>query len=261
MSGLQIGTLVVDDEPLARERIVRLLARDSDFALLGQVGSASQALKLDPALLPELVLLDVRMPAQDGFQLLRRWSDRGIDPFVIFITAFSDHAVQAFDVAAVDYVLKPFDDDRFMKALARAKSIIDAARDQSSGPAQRGSGSVNDGAPLQARFPERLLVAEDGRVTFLPAHDIEFVQSAGKYVKVFAQGHCHLLRQPMHEIEARLDPNQFVRVHRSSIVNVEQIVEMHPLFHGDFELVLKRGTRLAMSRRFRSRFDRFLVHS
>lgn len=259
MSNAPITTLVVDDEPLARERVLRLLARTEDFSLLGAAGSVAEALNLETAAPPELLLLDVRMPARDGFELLQRWSDQGIEPFVIFITAYSDHAVKAFEVDAVDYVLKPFDDERFMKALARAKAAIIASRQPGSGGNGHSRSAGGDASAIEPRFPERLLIAEDGRVLFLPARDIEFVQSAGKYIKVYAQGHCHLLRQPMHELEARLDPNQFVRIHRSSIVNVEQIVEMHPLFHGDYELLLKRGTRLAMSRRFRSRFDRFLA--
>jgi two-component system LytT family response regulator len=263
MSNAPITTLVVDDEPLARERVLRLLARTAGFSLLGAVGSVAQALKLETPAPPELLLLDVRMPARDGFELLQRWSDQGIEPFVIFITAYSDHAVKAFEVDAVDYVLKPFDDERFMKALARARAAIESSRQTAAArgaeaSADRGAHAVA-AAAAEPKFPERLLISEDGRVLFLPARDIEFVQSAGKYIKVYAQGQCHLLRQPMHELESRLDPNQFVRVHRSSIVNVEQIIEMHPLFHGDYELVLRRGTRLAMSRRFRNRFDRFLA--
>ena len=261
MSNAPITTLVVDDEPLARERILRLLARDEDFSLRGAAGSVAQALKLESTAPPELILLDVRMPARDGFELLRHWADRGIEPFVIFVTAYSDHAVRAFDVDAVDYVLKPFDDERFMRALARAKAAIGSSRQLAAGGNGLARATEWDAAAAESRFPERLLISEEGRVLFLPVREIEFVQSAGKYIKVYAQGRCHLLRQPMHEIEARLDPNQFVRVHRSSIVNVEQIVEMHPLFHGDYELVLKRGTRLAMSRRFRNRFNRFLAAS
>ena len=254
MSGEPITTLVVDDEPLARQRMLRLLGRDDDFSVLGECGSVAQALERQSQALPELILLDVSMPVQDGFELLRHWRDQAHRPFVIFVTAYSDHAVRAFEVAAVDYVLKPFDDERFAKALGRAKTAIEAARaDAASGQNPRRQ------APAGTPFPERLLISEEGKVLFLPTRDVEFVQSAGKYLKVFAHGRCHLLRQPLHELEARLDPNLFVRVHRSSIVNVEQIVEMHPLFHGDYELVLKRGTRLAMSRRFRNRFDRFLV--
>jgi len=259
MISVPITALVVDDEPLARRRILRLLARDAEVSVIGECGSVAQALRLEGDAAPELVLLDVSMPARDGFELLQHWHGRGIEPFVIFVTAFSNHAVRAFEVDAVDYLLKPFDDERFQKALARAKTLIEANRAGSNA-----TGHDQDKPGLQppaadATYPKRLLIAEEGRVLFLPTREVEFVQSAGKYVKVFAHGHCHLLRQPMHELEARLDPNQFVRVHRSNIVNIDQIVEMHPLFQGDYELVLKRGTRIALSRRFRHRLDRFLV--
>jgi two-component system LytT family response regulator len=248
-----VATLVVDDEPLARRRLVRLLATQPGFTLLAECASAEQALKLAPPP-PELVFLDVRMPAQDGFALLQRWHDQGVTPSVVFVTAYTEHAVLAFDFDAVDYLLKPFDDDRFRKAAERARAAVLAAR------ARRArQGEAAPPAAPRGPWAERLLVAEDGKVLFLPARDVEFIQSAGKYVKVFAQGRCHLLRQPLHELEARLDPRHFVRVHRTSIVNVEQIVEMHPLFHGDCELVLRRGTRLPLSRRYRDHFERFLV--
>jgi two-component system LytT family response regulator len=251
--------VVVDDEPLARQRILRLLARDADFHVVGECNSASQALRLNVTDAPNLILLDISMPNEDGFELLRRWSDRGFEPFVIFVTAYSEHAIKAFEVDAVDYLLKPFDDERFMKALARAKTVIGAERTGSLTAADPEEGAGRTLGAANHTYLQRLLIAEAGKVMFMPTREVEFVQSAGKHMKVFAQGKCHLMRQPMHELEARLDPNQFVRIHRSSIVNVDQIVEMHPLFHGDYELVLKRGTRLAMSRRFRSHFGRFLA--
>ena len=260
MTAAPYTAVVVDDEPLSRQRILRLLVRDPDFQVVGECGSTAQALRLNVTDAPSLILLDISMPNEDGFELLRRWSERGFEPFVIFVTAYSEHAIKAFEVDAVDYLLKPFDDERFMKALARAKAVIGAG--QTSSPPAADPDSVGRAPGAAGHFyPQRLLIAEAGKVMFMPTREVEFVQSAGKYVKVFAQGKCHLMRQPMHELEARLDPNQFVRIHRSSIVNVDQIVEMHPLFHGDYELVLKRGTRLAMSRRFRSRFGRFLTGS
>ena len=251
--------VVVDDEPLARQRILRLLARDAEFRVVGECSSASQALRLSVTDAPNLILLDISMPNEDGFDLLRHWNDRGFEPFVIFVTAYSEHAIKAFEVDAVDYLLKPFDDERFMKALARAKAVIGAERTGSPPTADQEESAGQTPGSVGCTYPQRLLIAEAGKVMFMPTREVEFVQSAGKFVKVFAQGKCHLMRQPMHELEARLDPSQFVRIHRSSIVNVDQIVEMHPLFHGDYELVLKRGTRLGMSRRFRSRFDRFLT--
>ncbi|MGB8693986.1 MAG: LytTR family DNA-binding domain-containing protein [Steroidobacteraceae bacterium] len=259
MTATSYAAVVVDDEPLARQRILRLLARDADFRVVGECSSASQALQLNVTEAPDLILLDISMPNEDGFELLRRWGERGFEPFVIFVTAYSEHAIKAFEVDAVDYLLKPFDDERFMKALARAKTVIGTERTGAPPVADPEEGAARAPDPSNLSYPQRLLIAEAGKVMFMPTREVEFVQSAGKHVKVFAQGKCHLLRQPMHELEARLDPNQFVRIHRSSIVNVDQIVEMHPLFHGDYELVLKRGTRLAMSRRFRGRFGRFLA--
>ncbi len=169
---------------------------------------------------------------------------------VIFITAHSEHAVAAFNVQAVDYVLKPFDEERLAQALTRGKNAVRAAR-------QKDELTPSRAGP---RFAERLLIVKDGGMHFLPTRDIEFLQSAGKCVKVFAQGRCELIRQPLRAVESLLDPAQFVRIHRSSIVNIEEVVQMHPLFHGDCELVLRRGTRMALSRRYRHRFDRFLVH-
>jgi two-component system, LytTR family, response regulator len=258
VSGHSIGALVVDDEPLARQRIVRLLARDPEFSVVAACASVGEAVDIDPAAQVDLVLLDIRMPERDGFSLLEALGERGIDPFVIFVTAYSEHAAAAFDIEAVDYVVKPFDDERFAKAVARAKSIIQQAR-ASLDREPPGAGALPTAAMRALRFPGRLLISEKGRVLFLPVHIIEFVQAAGKCVKIFAQGNCHILREPLQEIEARLDASQFVRIHRSTIVNVEQIVELQPLFHGDYEVVLKRGTRLTMSRRFRSRMSPFFA--
>lgn len=247
-----VTAVVVDDESLARKRLVRLLSRDEAITVVGVCGSVAEAIQLE-GVEPDLVLLDVRMPEQDGFQLLKAWRAQGIDPFVIFVTAYSEHAVAAFEVEAIDYLLKPFDDERFNKAIARAKQVIQQAH-------RSGKPLAADAALAQAgRLRDRLLVAEGGKVVFLPIRDIEFVQAAGKHVKVFAQGHCHMLREPLHLLESRLDASRFVRVHRSTIVNVEHIVEMHPLFHGDYELVLKRGTRVTLSRRFRGRMAPFLT--
>jgi two-component system LytT family response regulator len=250
-----VTALVVDDEPLARKRIERLLARDADFRVIGSFGSVAEAADLDTSIALDLVLLDVRMPERDGFELLKTWREQGIDPLVIFVTAYSDHAVAAFDVEAIDYILKPFDDERFNKSIARAKSVVLQARSASDKPA---TGPEPDTQTLP-RLRDRLLIADGGHVSFVPIRDIEFMQAAGKLVKVFAQGNCHLLREPLHLLESRLDASQFVRVHRSTIVNVEHIVEMHPLFHGDYELVLKRGTRVTLSRRFRSRMSAFMT--
>jgi two-component system, LytTR family, response regulator len=253
-----LSALIVDDEPIARQRIRRLLARETDFRLIGDFGSVAECESLDSSAAPDLLLLDVRMPERNGFELLASLEARGVHPFVIFVTAYSEYAVDAFGVEAVDYLLKPFDDERFARAIARARAMLEKERSAGEGlSAPRDP--LGPEAVAAPRYRDRLLVNDGGRVLFVPAREIELVQAAGKHVKIFVNGHCYLARQALRDVEARLDTNHFVRVHRSTIINVEQIVELHPLFHGDCEIVLKRGTRVTLSRRFRSRIMPFLV--
>jgi two-component system LytT family response regulator len=251
----QLRVVVVDDEPHARSRLLRLLASHPDVVVVGSVGTAAEAAEIVSSATPDLLFVDVQMPGQDGLGFTRAIRERGCDPFVVFVTAFSEHAVSAFDLEAVDYLLKPFDEARFERALSRARASI--ARSREGGAAE----VVAEDAAGVARpaFPDRLLLSEEGRVLVIPIGEIEFVQAAGKLVKVFAQGRCHLVREPLHELESRLGTDQFARVHRSTIVNVEFIGEIHPLFHGDCELVMKRGIRIKMSRRYRPRLMRFVA--
>jgi two-component system, LytTR family, response regulator len=244
----EVTTFVIDDEPLARERVIRLLRTDPEIKLLGSYGSATEAASQARKLEPQLLFLDVRMPEQNAFELLESLARDGVNPYVIFVTAYSDRAMDAFAVGAVDYLQKPFDDARFVRAVARAKLLI-----------AQGTPPAAGGAPLPARSHSRLLLSERGRVVVLSMRDIEFVQSAAKFVKIYAGGRCYCHRQSLGQIEEQLDPAYFVRVHRSTLVNVEHIAEMHPLFHGDYELILKRGTRLTLSRRYRSRLTPFLL--
>jgi two-component system LytT family response regulator len=253
-----LSALIIDDEPIARQRIRRLLAREPDFHLIGDFGSVTECEALDASAVPDLLLLDVRMPGRNGFDLLATLEARGVHPFVIFVTAYSEYAVDAFGVDAVDYLLKPFDDERFAKAIARARALFDKERAAEADPPR--TPDAGEPAPASApRLRDRLLVNDGGRVLFVPSRDIELVQAAGKHVKIFVSGHCYLARQALCDVEARLDSRHFVRVHRTTIVNVEQIVELHPLFHGDCEIVLRRGTRVTLSRRFRNRILPFLV--
>jgi two-component system LytT family response regulator len=189
------------------------------------------------------MLLDICMPGLDGFELVRLLAERGIHPHVIFVTAYADRSMEAFATGAIDYLLKPVDDERCARAISRAKSLIHATQ----------------GATPAATRPARLLLTERGRIVVLAMRDIEFVQAAARRVKIYAAGRCFAFRRPLGELEQRLDPSSFVRVHRSTLVNVEHIAEMHPLFHGDCELVLRRGTRLTLSRRYRARLAPFLV--
>jgi two-component system LytT family response regulator len=251
-----LSAMIVDDEPIARQRVRRLLAREPDFHIIGDFGSVAECESTVAGAVPDLLLLDVRMPKRNGFDLLASFEARGVHPFVIFVTAYAEYAVEAFGVEAVDYLLKPFDDDRFAKAIARARSLLVKER----GTGEESSKTPDGGNERSGtRLRDRLLVNDGGRVLFVPAREIEMVQAAGKHVKIFVNGHCYLARQALRDVEARLDNSHFVRVHRSTIINVEQITELHPLFHGDYEIVLKRGTRVTLSRRFRSRILPFLV--
>ena len=246
-----ISTFLVDDEPLARKRVMQLLRADSEINVVGTFNSAAEAATHARKLAPQLLLLDIRMPELDGFELVESLAGQDIHPYFIFVTAYADRSMEAFALGAVDYLLKPFDDERFARAVARAKSLIASGR-------QAGSASAAQ-RPSLAGARTRLLLAERGKVVVLAMRDIEFVQAAAKYVKIFAAGRCYSFRQSLGQLEDRLDPACFVRVHRSTLVNVEHIAEMHPLFHGDYELILRRGTRLTLSRRYRERLAPFLL--
>jgi len=246
-----IPAFIVDDEPLARRRVLRLLRSDPDINVVGAFGSATEAAAHARQLAPQLLLLDIRMPELDGFELVRSLAAEGLKPYVIIMSAYADRSMDAFAVGAIDYLLKPFDDERFARALARAKSLIGSAE-------VHGVGATVP-RPAVAPGRTRLLLAERGKVVVLAMRDIEFVQAAARYVKIYAAGRCHSFRQSLGQLEQRLDPACFVRVHRSVLVNVEHIAEMHPLFHGDYELILRRGTRLTLSRRYRERLDPFLL--
>jgi two-component system, LytTR family, response regulator len=246
-----IPTFVVDDEPLARKRMLRLLRNDPEINVVGNFSSATEAATQARELAPQLLLLDIRMPELDGFELVHSLAGQGMTPYVIFVTAYSDRSMDAFAVGAIDYLLKPFDDERFARAIARAKSLISSASVPGAPPAAQ--------RPSLAGGRTRLLLSERGKVVVLAMRDIEFVQAAAKYVKIYAAGRCYSFRQSLGQLETRLDPASFVRVHRSTLVNVEHIAEMHPLFHGDYELILRRGTRLTLSRRYRERLAPFLL--
>lgn len=248
-----IATFIVDDEALARRHLLHLLRSDTQINVVGVFDSAAAAAKEARELVPRLILLDVRMPELDGFELVSRLAAQGLNPYVIFVTARTERALDAFDVGAVDYLLKPFDNQRFARAIARAKALLlsgasAAALDQSA-----------RSEPSRAAGRNRLLVSDRGNVQVLAMCDIEFAQAAGRHVKIHARGQCYRYRQPMRELEQRLDPGLFVRIHRSTLVNVEHIAEVHPLFHGDCEVVTRRGTRLTLSRRYRDRLAPFLL--
>jgi two-component system LytT family response regulator len=255
-----IRILLVDDEPLARGALRLLLRDDPEAAIVGEAGDGESALRKIRDLEPDLVFLDIQMARKTGFEVLAAIEEPR-RPAVIFVTAFDAHALQAFEVQALDYLLKPFDDERFAKAFARAKTHIRQRRAHAIaeqlvaalGPRPR-SAPPPSPSPLPANVPQaapgadRIAIRSGGRVFFLPVGDIDWIAAEDYYVEVHAGKESHLVRESMRDMEARLDPRRFVRIHRSAIVNVERIREMRTVASGEYEVILSDGTELKLSR-------------
>jgi two-component system, LytTR family, response regulator len=237
-----VKVVIVDDEPLARQVVRILLENDRELTVAGECNGVD-APEVILRERPDILFLDIQMPEVDGFDVLERVGPDTV-PAVVFVTAYDEYALRAFEVHALDYLLKPFDDRRFFTALSRAKEQVRTAR-QSAKPA--------------SSFTRRFLVRAREKVLFIKADDLEWVEAADYYVSLHAGGKSYLLRQTMAEIERQLDPARFVRVHRSAIVNLDRVKEMHPLFRGDCALVLADGTQLRLSRARREEFERRLA--
>jgi two-component system, LytTR family, response regulator len=242
-----LRVVIVDDEPLARDAIRALLADDADVRVMGE-GTGSDAAAVIARMRPDILFLDIQMPEVDGFALLDRVGAETV-PAVIFVTAYDQYAVRAFEVHALDYLLKPFDDQRFAVALARAKERVGARR--------RGEADnrIADLLKERDRSPTRFLIPAREKTIVVEASQIDWIEASDYYVTVHAGAASHLLRQTMDEIEKQLDRRQFFRVHRSAIVNIDRVREIHPLFRGDCALVLADGRRIKLSRSRRKEFE------
>ena len=254
-----LRTLVVDDEALARETLRRLLAADAEIEVVGECGGGADAARRIRETEPDIVFLDVQMPEVDGFETLRRAGPVRV-PAVVFVTAHETYALRAFEVEALDYLLKPFDDERFYRTLERVKARV---RDQRVSRLTRRLvaelGPEPGGAGLTAVGPaDRIPVKADGRVVLVPADEVDWIEAADYCVRIHTGGRVHLLRESMRELEARLDPARFVRVHRSALVNVGRIRELEPLFQGEYAVVLQDGSRIRLSRARRDPLLRLL---
>lgn len=244
--------VIVDDEPLARERLRSLLAHEADVVVAAECASGDEAvatLRERPA---DLVFLDVQMPGRNGFDVIRDVGP-GRMPAVVFVTAYDRYAIDAFEVHAVDYLLKPFGADRLRDALERARARV---REREGG---RRLGPLLEELAGQAARPERLEVRSAARISFVRVDDVDYAEAWGNYVRLHCGAERHLMRETMTALAARLDPRRFVRIHRSTLVNADRVKEIHPLFHGDWEVVLRSGARLTMSRTHRDRAQRLLA--
>jgi len=247
----KIRTLIVDDEPLARERLAGLLAAEPDIEIVGQCRDGEEAVKAILEHTPDLVFLDIQMPQMNGFEVIEAVGAEKM-PLVIFVTAHDQHALRAFQVRALDYLLKPFDRDRFRDALERARKQVE--RDDSGEIGRRLLALVKDLRRDQPRT-DRLVVKSGGRLFFLRADEIDWVEAAGNYVRLHVGSTSYLLRETMNAIEGRLDPEKFFRIHRCRIVNMERIQELQPWLNGEYAVLLRTGTRLTLSRGYREKLQ------
>ncbi len=252
---MKMRVLVVDDEPWARRRIVALLAGESDVEVVGECGDGAEAVAKIAELAPDLVFLDVQMPEIDGFEVLEAVGPSRM-PRVIFATAYDAYALRAFDAQALDYLLKPFDDERFGQALSRARKDLG----QSKALSDRSLHLLLESLQQNRKFLQRLVVKTGGRVVFLRANDVDWFEASGNYVALHVGRESHLLRTTMSVLEPKLDPEQFVRIHRSTIVNLDRVNELLPWFRGEQTLVLNGGTRLTVGRAFRERLQHLLAN-
>jgi len=253
-AGKIIRAVIIDDEPLARRKIRQMLARDPEVEVVGDCGNGREAIAAINAQNPDLVFLDVQMPEVDGFAVLESIAAVRT-PLVIFVTAYDQYALRAFEVSAVDYLVKPFDRRRFEKAMQRAKSRIES---------ERGS-DVNRQAlallaELRARSShiERLVIKAGGRAFFLKTEEIDWIEAEGKYVRLHAGKESYLLREAISSIEGQLDPKQFPRIHRSTIINIDRVRELQPWFHNEYRVILNDGTELMLSRSCRKKLGELL---
>ncbi|MDQ3799924.1 MAG: response regulator [Acidobacteriota bacterium] len=260
-----IRVLIVDDEPLARRGIRRLLEREADFEIAGEAGNGQIAAAKIESEKPDLVFLDIQMPLVDGFSLVEKTGAKNL-PEIVFVTAYDEHAIKAFEAGALDYVLKPIDPERFRKTLERVRRRVNSSlpppQDSAIEPEiidklLRGlAKSKTRNAP--PAFLERIPVKEAGRVFFIGADEIDWVGACGNYIEIHAGREKHLLRETMDGIESKLNPNEFLRIRRSTIVRIEKIKELHPLFNGEFAVILRDGTELSSSRRYRKNLETIL---
>jgi len=237
---------IVDDERLARDKLRRFLSEAEGFRVIGEAGSGGQAVDLVRRERPDVVFLDVQMPGMDGFAVIEELPDR-ILPAVVFVTAHDEYAIRAFEVEAIDYLLKPFDRARLRQALDRVRRQLQRDPEELAEKLRRLlAAGAGERRPLR-----RIAIRSGGRIHSLPVDEIHWFEAADNYLKIHTAKTAPLIRETLAELERRLDPDVFIRIHRSTIVRTDSIREVQCLFHGDYEVVLLTGTRLPVGRKYR----------
>jgi two-component system LytT family response regulator len=248
----RIRTLIADDEPLARHGVRLLLERDTGVEVVGEASGGVEAADLIQRLRPDLVFLDVQMVGCDGFETLKRVGPEAM-PVVIFVTAYDEYALRAFEFNVVDYLLKPYDDARFAAALERARDLV--LRKRGHAVDNRITRLIEH---IEGEGRDRILLKSSGEIIFLKTNEIDWIEAEGDYVKFHVAGRAHLMRGTMAALEERLDPSRFIRIHRSTIVNSDRLRKLSPSFEGEYAVVLQDGTKLRLSRGYHDRIKALL---
>jgi two-component system LytT family response regulator len=242
---------------LARKRLWRVLRQDPEIEIIGEASDGREAVECVARMKPDLLFLDVQMPEMDGFQAMAEIGVENV-PVVIFVTAFDHFALRAFEVHALDYLLKPFDAERLKKTIARAKEQIRKRETAAANaPDERLLALLKD-IKTETKYLRRLTVKSRGRSIFLTVEDIDYIEAEGNYLSLQVGKEAHLIRSAMHQFEEKLDPEKFARIHRSTIINLDRVREMHPLFNGDQLVIMKNGKELTLSRNYRERLKDLL---
>lgn len=249
---MKIRTLIVDDMPLARERIGMLLGADPEIEIVGGCADGDEAVAAVENLKPDLVFLDVQMPGLDGFGVVEKIGVEKM-PTVIFVTAFDEFAIKAFEVSALDYLLKPFEEEQLTRAVNRAKREIQKSRASDLNNHLR---QLLEAVKPEAKYLKRLVVKSAAQTILVQTEDIDWIGASGNYLELHVGKEIHLVRERISRMEQKLDPEKFVRVHRSTIVNLDRIKTLHHIFNGDHVIILRDDTELNMSRSF---YEKFLV--
>lgn len=242
--GTQLIALIADDEPLARDGLRMLLAGDPEFSTVIEAKNGQEAVSAIRNRRPDLVFLDVQMPEMDGFDVVQKIGP-GLMPAVVFVTAHDQYAIRAFEINAIDYLLKPVTSERFAQTLERAKTRV-----RSTDEVSRQMISLLEAIASPSRYVKRLAVRSTGKTQFVEVGEVEWIQAAENYVQLHIGTTRHLLHVAMNTLEASLDPKLFLRIHRSMIVNIESIKELRPAAHGEYVIVLSSGIRLQSSRTY-----------
>ncbi|MBV9957483.1 MAG: response regulator transcription factor [Acidobacteria bacterium] len=251
---VRLRAIVVDDEMLARQIIREMLANDAEVEIVAECVNGREAVEAIQAHKPDLLFLDIQMPEVAGFEVLEAMKGERL-PGVIFVTAYDQYAVRAFEYHALDYLLKPFDRERFEMAVSRAKAQL---RRDRNGELDRRILALLEALKAESKYVDRLVIKNGGRVFFLESGEVNWIEAEGNYVRLHTDKKAHLLRETISSLEEQLDPKKFLRVHRSTIVRIDSIRELQPWFHGEYHIILHDGTKLTLSRNYREQLQTVL---